>query len=116
VVIIEDGADAAESLRELLELKGFEAAVARTGPEGVELCRRMRPDGVVCDLGLPGMTGYEVARALRADPATAGAILVAVSGYAQEEDRRKAREAGFDTMLAKPADSNELARLLARTN
>jgi PAS domain S-box-containing protein len=113
VVIVEDGADAAESLRELLGLKGFEVTVAHTGPEGVELCRRLRPVGVVCDLGLPGMTGFDVARALRDDPATAGATLVAVSGYAQDEDRRRARAAGFDALLAKPADADELARLLA---
>ena len=58
------------------------------------------------------MTGYEVARALRADPATAGAVLIAVSGYAQDEDRRKAAEAGFDALRAKPADAADLARLL----
>jgi PAS domain S-box-containing protein len=114
IVIVEDGEDAAESLRELLELKGFEAAVARTGADGVELCLRLRPDGVVCDLGLPAMTGFEVARALRADPATAGAVLVAVSGYAQDEDRRRATAAGFDALLAKPADTDELTRLLTR--
>lgn len=114
VVIVEDGADAADSLCEVLELLGFEAAVARTGPEGVELCRRLRPDAVVCDIGLPGMTGFEVARALRADPATAGAVLVAVSGYAQDEDRRKARAAGFDALLAKPCRADELVRLLDR--
>ena len=60
------------------------------------------------------MSGFDVARALRADPAAAGAALVAVSGYAQDEDRRKAREAGFDALLAKPAAADELARLLAR--
>ena len=114
VVIVEDGADTAESLRELLELKGFAASVATTGPAGVELCRRVRPDAVVCDLGLPGMTGFEVARALRADPATAGAVLVAVSGYAQDDDRRKARDAAPTRSRVKPANTDELARLLAR--
>jgi two-component system CheB/CheR fusion protein len=114
VVIVEDGADAAESLRVLLELKGFEVSVARTGPDGLELCKRLRPGAVICDIGLPGMTGFEVARALRVDPATASAVLIAVSGYAQDEDRRKAREAGFAALLAKPADPDELARLLAR--
>ncbi len=115
VVIVEDGADTAESLGELLELRGFLVALAATGPAGVELCRRLRPDAVVCDLGLPGMSGFDVARALRADPATARAVLVAVSGYAQEEDRRRAREAGFDDLLAKPADTRELVRLLCRS-
>jgi PAS domain S-box-containing protein len=114
VVIVEDQADAADSLREVLELLGFEAFVARSGPEGVELCRRLHPHAVVSDIGLPGMTGFEVARALRADPATATAILVAVSGYAQDEDRRKAREAGFDALLAKPACADELMGLIAR--
>jgi PAS domain S-box-containing protein len=114
VVIVEDGADTAESLGELLELRGFVVALAATGPEGVELCRRLRPEAVVCDLGLPGMSGFDVARALRADAATAGAVLVAVSGYAQDEDRRRARDAGFDALLAKPARADDLVRLLIR--
>src|SRR5207248_10059663 len=80
VVVIEDGVDTAESLRDLLELKGFAVGVAYNGPDGLAAVRRERPDAVVCDIGLPGMTGYEVARALRADPTTAGAVLVAVSG------------------------------------
>jgi PAS domain S-box-containing protein len=114
VLIVEDQADTAESLRELLELKGFDVSVASTGPDGVVLARRVVPDAIVCDIGLPGMTGFDVARALRADPATASAVLVAVSGYAQQEDRRKARDAGFDALLAKPADTDELVRLLTR--
>jgi CheY-like chemotaxis protein len=114
VVIVEDQPDTAESLRELLELKGFDVSVASTGPDGVVLARRVVPDAIVCDIGLPGMTGFDVARALRADPATASAVLVAVSGYAQQEDRRKARDAGFDALLAKPADTDELVRLLTR--
>ncbi|HVL15219.1 MAG TPA: PAS domain-containing protein [Gemmata sp.] len=113
VLIVEDREDTAESLRELLELKGFAVTVAFAGPEGVARAREFAPDAVVCDLGLPGMSGYDVARALRADPATAGVILVAVSGYAQEEDRRRAREAGFDSLLAKPADTEELIRLFS---
>jgi PAS domain S-box-containing protein len=115
IVIVEDGVDAADSLRELLHLRGFEVSVAYTGPDGVELVRRVRPDAIVCDLGLPGMTGFEVVRTLRADPATAAAVMVAVSGYAQEDDRRKARDAGFDALLAKPADTDELVRLLTRS-
>jgi PAS domain S-box-containing protein len=114
VVIVEDNTDAAESLRELLELKGFAVSVAASGPDGLELCRSKRPDAVVCDIGLPGMTGFDVARALRADPATAGAVLVAVSGYAQDEDRRKATEAGFDALIPKPADIEVLARTLSK--
>ena len=114
IVIVEDSVDAAESLAEVLGLKGFSVSIATTGPDGVALCTRERPDGVVCDIGLPGMTGFDVARALRADPLTAGAVLVAVSGYAQDEDRRKAAQAGFDALLAKPADIEHLVGLLAR--
>ncbi|QJW93547.1 response regulator [Frigoriglobus tundricola] len=114
LVIVEDSVDSAESLAEVLGLKGFTVSIATTGPDGVALCQRERPDGVVCDIGLPGMTGFDVARALRADPRTAGAVLVAVSGYAQEEDRRKAAQAGFDALLAKPADIEHLVGLLAR--
>jgi CheY-like chemotaxis protein len=114
LVLVEDNADAAESLAELLRMKGFAVSVAESGPEGLALCQRERPEAVVCDVGLPGMTGFEVARALRVDPTTAGAVLVAVSGYAQDEDRRKAKEAGFDALLAKPCDTDELVRLLCR--
>jgi PAS domain S-box-containing protein len=114
VLIVEDGRDTAESLRMLLSMHGFEVEVALTGPEGLQKARAFHPDAVICDLGLPGMSGYEVARALRADPTLAGTLLVCVSGYGQEEDKRKARAAGFEHMLVKPADSGELLRLLAR--
>jgi CheY-like chemotaxis protein len=114
VLIIEDNRDAAESLRLLLGARGHEVSAAATGPQGVERARQFRPELVLCDLGLPGMSGLEVARALRADPGTAGALLVCVSGYGQEEDRQKAREAGFDEVLVKPVDPEELLRLVAR--
>jgi CheY-like chemotaxis protein len=113
VLLIEDNPDAAESLRLLLALYGHEVAVAHTGQAGLDLARAFRPDVVVCDLGLPGgMDGYAVARALRADPELAGVTAVALSGYGQEEDRRRARQAGFDHHLTKPAPPEELQRLL----
>jgi CheY-like chemotaxis protein len=114
VLLIEDNRDAAESLRLLLSLIGHEVAVAHAGPEGVEEARRFRPDVVVCDIGLPGgLDGYGVARALRADPAVAGAYLVALTGYGQEADRRRAREAGFDKHLVKPVEPAALTALVA---
>jgi CheY-like chemotaxis protein len=96
----------------VLQLQGFEVDVAYTGPEGLAAARRLRPDAVVCDLGLPGMSGYDVAQALRADPTTASALLVSLSGYGQEADKQRARAAGFDETLVKPAEPDELARLL----
>jgi signal transduction histidine kinase/ActR/RegA family two-component response regulator len=113
VLIIEDNRDAAESLRLLLALSGHEVAVAHTGPAGVELARRFRPDVVLCDLALPGLSGLEVARALRRDPATARLRLLALSGFGSDEDRRLSREAGFDGHLLKPVEVAELEKLLS---
>jgi PAS domain S-box-containing protein len=113
VLVVEDNVDGAESVRLLLELAGHSVVVAHTGPAGVEAARAFRPEVVLCDLGLPGMTGYDVARALRADPVTADTRLVCVSGFGQEEDRRRAREAGFDETLVKPVAPDELDRVLA---
>lgn len=113
VLIIEDNIDVAESLREALSLDDHEVLVAHDGPSGIETARASSPEIVLCDIGLPGMDGYEVARAFRADDALRGSALVALTGYALAEDRRKALEAGFDRHLAKPPDVDELERLLA---
>jgi CheY-like chemotaxis protein len=113
VLLIEDNIDAALSLRVLLELDGHEVRLAHSGPEGAEAARQWRPQVVLCDLGLPGMSGYEVARALRADEATASARLIALSGYGEEEGQREALAAGFDRALAKPVEPGALRRLLA---
>jgi signal transduction histidine kinase/CheY-like chemotaxis protein len=112
VLIIEDSPDGAESLRLLLALHGFEVAVAHTGTEGIAEAHRFAPEAVVCDLGLPGLSGFEVARALRTTPVTASALLICVSGYGQEQDRRQACEAGFDYFLVKPAEIIEIEKLL----
>jgi PAS domain S-box-containing protein len=112
VLIVEDHRDAAESLRDLLELSGCTVQVAYSGRRGVETARQFRPDVVLCDLGLPELNGYEVAAALRADPTTATARLIALSGYGREEDQLRCRQAGFDLHLTKPVDFAELERLL----
>ena len=113
ILIVEDNRDTADSLQELLTLLGHEAAVAYAGPAALELAPRFRPDVVLCDIGLPGIDGFEVARALRQDPATRDAFLVAHTGYGQDEDRRRTREAGFDQHLRKPVGLDELRRILA---
>jgi CheY-like chemotaxis protein len=113
VLVVEDNADAAESLRQLLYHCGYEVAVAYTGQEGLRAAQRLRPDVVLCDIGLPDSNGFVVAAALRKDPGTCGARLIAVTAYGQDEDRRRAREAGFDLHLVKPVDPEVLLSRLA---
>jgi len=114
ILVIEDRPDAAESLQMVLEARGYRVEVAHTGPAGVEAGRRFRPDVVLCDIGLADeMDGYGVAQAFRRDPDLAAAYLIALTGYGQEVDRRRAREAGFDLHLTKPVDPEALGQLLA---
>jgi signal transduction histidine kinase len=115
ILIVEDNRDAAESLRLLLELRGHQVTLAATGTAGVEAARRLRPEVILCDLGLPGMDGYMVAQTVRADPALGATRLVAVSGYGQDEDRLRCREVGFDAHLTKPIEFADLERLLVRS-
>jgi two-component system, chemotaxis family, CheB/CheR fusion protein len=102
VLVIEDNRDTADTLREMLLMWDHEVEVAHDGRAGVEKARAFHPDVVLCDIGLPELDGYEVARALRADPVLRHVYLVAVTGYALPEDRRRAAEAGFSRHLAKP--------------
>ena len=112
VLIIEDNIDAADSLREALELDENEVAVAYNGPEGIAKAREFAPAVVLCDIGLPGMDGYEVARTFRSDDSLRGTCLVALSGYALPEDVLRAQEAGFERHIAKPPRVEELEELL----
>ncbi len=113
VLVIEDNVDAADMLREVLEFGQHEVAVAYSGPDGIARAREFRPDVVLCDIGLPGMSGYEVARVFRADGILNRAYLVALSGYALPEDLRRAGESGFERHLAKPASLEKVEELLA---
>jgi two-component system CheB/CheR fusion protein len=114
VLLVEDNVDAAESMMMLLELAGHQVALAYNGAEGVEQARAFRPEVVLCDIGLPGdLDGYGVARALRADPSMGSAHLIALTGYGQEEDKLRAREAGFEAHLTKPIDPDTLERIIA---
>jgi CheY-like chemotaxis protein len=116
ILIIEDNLDAALSLRLLLEHLGHRVATAHSGQEGLALARARRPEVVLCDIGLPDLDGYQVARILRADPSFGPARLFAMTGYGQDEDKRKALEAGFDRHLTKPADPEVLVQLLTVTS
>jgi two-component system CheB/CheR fusion protein len=113
VLIIDDNFDAAESLREALELGEHEVEVAHCGHEGIEKARSFHPDVVLCDIGLPDMDGCDVARAVRQDPALQSTFLVALSGYALPEDVERAARAGFQRHLAKPPSVDALERVLS---
>ncbi|HVM46161.1 MAG TPA: response regulator, partial [Candidatus Thermoplasmatota archaeon] len=93
---------------------GHTVETAGDGHAAVEAARSFAPHVVLCDIGLPGINGYEVAARLRADAAFANTRLVAITGYGQDEDRRRAREAGFDHHLTKPVEPRSLEALLAR--
>ena len=97
----------------LLKLLGHDVATAHDGPEAIEAAREHRPEFVLLDIGLPGMDGYEVAARLRREECCRDAVIIAVSGYGQDEDRRRSREAGFDHHLVKPLDHDALLSLLA---
>jgi signal transduction histidine kinase/CheY-like chemotaxis protein len=113
VLLVEDNLDAAEALGELLKMWGHSVKLAHDGPSALEIARRSRPDVVLLDIGLPGMDGYAVAEQLRTIPGHAGVKLVAVTGYGQESDRRRANLSGFDHHLVKPLDLERLRELLA---
>jgi CheY-like chemotaxis protein len=113
VLVVDDNVDAAESLAQLAEMFGHEVEVAYDGPSAIRKARAIHPTVILCDIGLPGMSGYDVARSLRNEPVLVQAQLIAVSGYAQPEDRKAAAEAGFDGHLAKPVDPVEVERLLS---
>ncbi|MFL5419752.1 MAG: ATP-binding protein [Myxococcales bacterium] len=115
VLIIEDNLDAAETLAELLELDGHRVQLASDGKTGISLAQEVKPDVVLCDIGLPDLSGYEVARALRANDALRSTRLIAVTGYTQPEDKRLAKEAGFDAHLPKPPPLEMLNELLEDT-
>jgi PAS domain S-box-containing protein len=112
VLVVDDNSDAADTLRDLLELSGHAAAVARDGAEALELAEAFAPDVILCDIGLPGMDGYAVARAVRRNAALDGVLLVALTGYALPDDLRRAAEAGFDLHLAKPPPLERIEAIL----
>ena len=113
ILVVDDNRDAAASLGLLLETLGGEAEVAYDGEEALAKVRERRPDLVLLDIGLPGMSGHEVCRALRTEMPNGKTVIVAVTGWGQEQDRRRSREAGFDAHLVKPVTPADLLTLLA---
>lgn len=113
VLIVDDNVDAAETLRMVLELEGHRVEAAYGAADGLEAVDRFEPDVVLLDIGLPETDGYEVARSIRQRPHGQRIALYALTGWAQEEDRQRAFEAGFDEHLTKPVDMETLRRLIA---
>ncbi|QYF96034.1 response regulator [Massilia sp. PAMC28688] len=113
IMVVDDNEDAATMLGMLLEASGHEVQVEHRSPEALALAAEMQPGVCILDIGLPDMDGYELARQLRRQPGMAGALLIAVTGYGQESDRRKALDAGFDHHMVKPVDAPRLLRIVA---
>ena len=114
ILVVDDNVDTAESLALLLRLRGHEVETAHDGPAALKMAGSFHPEVVLLDIGLPGLDGYQVAGRLRRRRRTSKALLVALTGYGQEEDQRLAREAGFDFHLTKPVDPAIIYELLAR--
>lgn len=114
ILIVDDNVDGARMMARLLKAKGSEVRVASDGPSALEAVRSYTPDLLLLDIGLPGMDGYEVARRLRQIPGLDRTLLVALTGYGQADDRRRALEVGFDDHLVKPVGADDLLPLLER--
>lgn len=114
VLVVDDNVDGAESLTMLLDMFGHQARAVHDGPAALTAADSFRPDVVFLDIGLPGMNGYEVAKRLRSEPALESIVLIALTGWGSEDDRRKSKEAGFDHHLVKPVDAGQVRRLLDR--
>ncbi len=115
ILVVDDNIDTATGMARLLRLLGNEVQLAHDGHSAVDVARMLSPDFILLDIGLPGMNGYQVAQRLRHEPCCKNTLIIAVSGYGQEEDRRRSREAGFDHHLVKPVDFDSLLSLMAQS-
>jgi CheY-like chemotaxis protein len=113
VLVVDDNVDAGEMLASLLRLDGHEVRTASDAVSALAIVENYRPDVALLDIGLPGMSGYDLARRLRADRRLAGTTLVAVTGWGQEEDRRQSRDVGIHHHLTKPVDPAAVQKIVA---
>ena len=113
ILVVDDNVDVVETTTMLLSLSGHQVRSAKDGLQALHVATEFRPDVVLLDIGLPLMDGYEVARRLRQTPQTAGALLIALTGYGQQGDRQRGKDAGFDGHMLKPVDPHALARMIA---
>ena len=114
ILVIDDIADVADVMKMLLDMEGYETRVAYSGVAALQAAKEFSPDVIFCDIGLPEMDGHEIARRMRADPAIASAVLIALTGWGSEAELRKTRESGFDFHMVKPVDSDALLKLLSQ--
>jgi CheY-like chemotaxis protein len=114
VLVADDNADAADTLAMMLRMKGHEVAVARDGAEALEVGARFRPELALLDIGMPKLDGLEVARRMRATDWGRDIVLIALTGWGQEDDRRRSRDAGFDHHIVKPVELATLEAVLSQ--
>ena len=113
ILVVDDNRDGAESLAMMLTLMGNELRTAHDGLEALDVAAAFRPDLILLDIGMPRLNGYDTARRIRGQPWGKNTVLVALTGWGQEEDRQKSHDAGFDTHMVKPVDLAALEKLLA---
>src|SRR5262249_11554150 len=113
ILVVDDNRDMVESLAMLLRLVGHDVRVAENGPQALQEATEFAPEVLLVDIGLPGMNGYEIACRIREQPRFRDVLLVAQTGFGQEEDRRRSQEAGFDFHLVKPVTPGEIEKVLA---
>ena len=114
MLIVDDSEDGAESLAMLLRFGGHDTHKAHDGLQAIKAAERLRPDvGILLDIGLPGLNGYEVCKRLRQQPWGKGLVIIALTGWGQDQDRHRSKEAGFDGHMVKPVDHEALLKLLA---
>lgn len=113
ILVVDDNHDSVESLAILLTLQGHETHTAGNGQEAVEAAARLRPDVILLDIGMSSMNGYEACRRIREQPGGEDVFIIALTGWGQDEDRRRSSEAGFNQHMVKPLNLAVLMRLLA---
>ena len=116
ILIVDDNRDGADSLAMLLQIMGNDTRTAHDGQEAVDVAEEFRPDVMLLDIGLPKLNGYEACRRIREQPWGRSVVLIALTGWGQEDDRRRSQEAGFDHHMVKPVDPQDLMKLLAELN
>lgn len=114
ILIIDDNKDLTYITCELLKMSGYETIGVYNGKEGIKKAREINPKVILCDIGMEGMNGYQVAEYIRGDKDLKDTYMIAISGYSSKEDREKSKRAGFDNHLGKPIDMEELKEILGR--